>query len=545
MATTGRHLSRSLVYLLRQSRWNRLLLQTHTNLHPVSVYSGQPRVLSSKSNVDDGCGYRKKGKKSNCTSYKKNPCIEGDQPPEMETPEPVNNQLRMQKRRKFMEEKKCKDLSEASDSKCDCDPCSSNSKPVLIKGRRKVRISMCWDKANGCLLYLSKLKESGTGISPGPTYLNHHRSFCKKVDENKCQIKQDEEDDCVFEPLPKPNTPKCTRISRKRKHLLELKNKAAEAKAVRKPETETESSVKNLDATVEALKHSCMLASQKKDCEQKQYKALCEELRTSESQDDPKSVDSLVKCMLAGIRKACAVHAQKMVCQQKYAKEIAAAEAAKKEKEKREGKPIDCEKVEEAEVEVQNGRMSEAEKKKAQDEVELSRILAEIKAKCKKRREEAELEKKREEEERMKKCEEAERKRCVEAERKNKCEEEAAKKKCEGAAAKKKCKEAAAKKKCEEAAAKEKCEEAAAKKKCEEATAKKKCEEAAKKKCQEPAAKMKCDVAATQKKKCEEPDQKKKCEEAQKKKKKFEGAEIKKKCEEAEIKKNVRKSRKR
>ncbi|XP_017003261.3 axoneme-associated protein mst101(2) [Drosophila takahashii] len=521
MTSMGRHLSRSLVYQLKQPRWNRFFMKSHTNLHSVSVYLGHPRVFSNKSKDS------------------KNNQIFGSK--EVEASHQTSTQIPWKNQSLKV----------------------SHSKSVFSMGRRRVRISLSWDKVKGCRLHLSQLNVPASAKSSDSTYLNQQRSFCKNVDG----------EDCVFEPLPKPEPPKCSRISRKRKHLLDQKNKAADTEVA----VETESDVKNLDEAVDELKFKCMLASEKKDCERKQYKALCEQLRSEKPQGDAKAVDSLLKCMLTGIRKACAAHAQKMVCQKKYAEVIAAEEAARKEKEKREGKPLDCSKpVEDDEF----SSLNKADKKKAKEEAALKRLLQEIKAKCKKQREEAER-KMKEEAELKKKCAEAEfkknceelaaKKKCEEAAAKKKCEEEAAKKKCEEeaaknkceaeaakkkcldaasknkcdeAAAKKKCEEAAAKKKCEEAAAKKKCEEAAAKKKCEEAAAKKKCEEAAaKKKCEEAAAKKKCEKSDPQKngpdaealKKCDQ-DKKKKCEEAEKKKKTEEAA-LKKKCDEAKQKK--------
>ncbi|EDV56133.2 uncharacterized protein Dere_GG22474 [Drosophila erecta] len=460
MVFMGRHLSRSLVYQLKQSSLSRFFLRSPTNL---SVYLGQPRFLGHKSHAYDDLSSKIR-MKTNCMSHERNMVMKGDQ-------------------------------SGPKKSYCH----RRIYRPFQLKIRA---LKIC---------------------------LNQQRSFCKEAEEDGCYCKKLEDESCALKPLPKAEPKKCSRISRKRKHLLEQKKKAEEAKAP--PQSQCEA---NLDEAVDELKYSCMLASEKKDCERRQYKALCEELRKSKQQGDPKSVDSLVKCMLSGIKKACVVHAEKIVYQQKFAEQIAAEEAERKERDKKVGKPLDCTKPNEEDDTI--GAKNKAEKKKAKEKAELKRLLKEIKAKCKKQREEAER-KKKEEEELNKKCKEAAaKKKCEELEAKKKCEEAAAKKKCEEAAAKKKCEEAAAKKKCEEAAAKKKCEEEAAKKKkcgANDATVKK-CEADKKKKSEEAEKKKKSEEAALQKK-CAEAKKNKACE--AEKKKKSEESERKKDCHLAEFKK--------
>nr|AGK63849.1 MIP36644p1 [Drosophila melanogaster] len=173
MVFLGRHLSRSLAYHLKQPSWNRLFLKPRTNLHHVSVYLGQPRILSHKSDAYDDLSSKYR-MKTNCM------------------------------------------INQAIDQ----------SEPQKFYYHHRIY------KA-------SQLKDRVFRRNIDQICLNQQRSFCKEADKDSCYCKKLEDENCALQPLPKPEPKKkCSRISRKRKHLLEQKKKAAKSEAP--PESQSE-----------------------------------------------------------------------------------------------------------------------------------------------------------------------------------------------------------------------------------------------------------------------------------------------------------------
>ncbi|KAH8390138.1 hypothetical protein KR200_007850 [Drosophila serrata] len=212
MATMVRQFTRSAIREVRQPRWNQLLLESYKNLHLKAIH--HQRRFSF--NPDDGNEDQEEGKF--CIDYKKNPTIEGHEPPPLPDLQPKSPKLRITKRRKFLKEKKCKDLVKelGMENEEDNNPCAKFSKVCFLWGRPKILLS--WHSS---LMQLSNLRS----LDPDPVYLNPERTFSRKADQEQGSL-------TVRSAPSKPVPPKSERMARKRKHFQAKQKKEAEAKAI-------------------------------------------------------------------------------------------------------------------------------------------------------------------------------------------------------------------------------------------------------------------------------------------------------------------------
>ncbi|KAH8285121.1 hypothetical protein KR054_005331 [Drosophila jambulina] len=211
MATMVRQFTRSVVRQLRQPRWNRLLLKSNINLHLLAIY--QQRRFSQS--PDDNEEQEKKF----CIDYKKNPTVEGHEPPDLPDLKPVCPKLRITRRREFMQKKKCQEMEKEEKAKQEAEKC--NEEPVSFS-----RVGLLWE--------LPKF------LDPDLAFLNQERTFCKMV-EQVCLSNESSPS--------KPVPPKSVRMARKRRHFQAKKKKEAEAKA----------------KALEKLKQACNVNTQAKE----------------------------------------------------------------------------------------------------------------------------------------------------------------------------------------------------------------------------------------------------------------------------------------
>ncbi|KAH8253200.1 hypothetical protein KR032_004098 [Drosophila birchii] len=251
MASMVRHLTRSAVLQVRQPRWKELVQKSYKNLHLQAIYH-QRRFSFCP---DDG-----KDKEKNCIDYKKNPNIEDHEPFDLPKLKPKSPKLRIAKRRKFLKDKRCKDLQRELEN----DQYDKFSRICLLWGGSKLTIS--WQKINNCLMRLTKPRSLDQDL----VFLSQERTFCQHKEQ----------------PVP----PRSERMARKRRHHQAKQKKEAEAKAfaMLKHASNSNSETKKELQIVQSSSE----AKQKKEAEAKAFSKL---KHASNSNSQPKKELQIVQ----------------------------------------------------------------------------------------------------------------------------------------------------------------------------------------------------------------------------------------------------------